>query len=91
MKRALEMSNTRFMRIVLSQLSLAALLLVSPVARPQLKAQARAKINVSELGPQVGERVPDFSLRDQNGQTQTLQSIMVPKGAMLVFYRSADW
>jgi hypothetical protein len=49
------------------------------------------KIDVSKLGPQVGQRVPDFSLQDQNGQTQTLRSIMGPKGAMLVFVRSADW
>ena len=52
---------------------------------------ARPKIDVSKLGPQVGERVPDFSLNDQNGKTWTPQSIMGPKGAMLVFYRSADW
>lgn len=51
----------------------------------------RQKIDVSKLGPQVGDRVPDFSLKDQNGKTQTLQSIMGPKGAMLVFIRSADW
>jgi hypothetical protein len=79
------------MRIILPQLSLAALLLISPVARPKLMAQSRAKIDVSKLGPQVGERIPDFSLKDQNGHTQMLQSIMGPKGAMLVFYRSADW
>jgi hypothetical protein len=53
--------------------------------------QPRQKIDVSKLGPQVGERVPDFSLKDQAGKTQTLQSIMGPKGAMLVFLRSADW
>jgi hypothetical protein len=51
----------------------------------------RQKIDVSKLGPQVGERVPDFSLPDQNGKAQTLQSILGPKGAMLVFIRSADW
>ena len=49
------------------------------------------KIDVSKLGPQVGGRVPDFSLKDQNAKTWTLQSIMGPKGAMLVFFRSADW
>jgi hypothetical protein len=54
-------------------------------------AQSPAKIDVSKLGPHVGERVPDFSLKDQNGKTRTLQSIMGPKGAMLVFFRSADW
>ena len=52
---------------------------------------SRQKIDVSKLGPQVGERVPDFGLPDQNGKTQTLQSIMGSKGAMLVFVRSADW
>lgn len=51
----------------------------------------RQKIDVSKLGPQVGERVPDFSLSDQDGKTWTLQSIMGPKGAMVVFIRSADW
>ena len=42
-------------------------------------------------GPAVGETVPDFRLADQNGAFQTLHSIMGAKGAMLVFYRSADW
>ena len=51
----------------------------------------RAPIDVSTLGPQVDTRVPDFALNDQNGKTWTLQSVMGPKGAMLVFYRSADW
>ena len=51
----------------------------------------RTRVDVSALGPQVGERVPDFSLQDQNGKTWTRQSIMGPKGAMLVFVRSADW
>ena len=49
------------------------------------------KIDLSKLGPQVGERIPDFSLTDQNGKPWNLQSIIGPKGAMLVFYRSADW
>ena len=53
--------------------------------------QARAKIDVSKLGPQVGDKVPDFSLPDQTGTVKTLQSIMGPKGAMLLFIRSADW
>ena len=61
-----------------------------PSAQPSTWS-ARTPIDVSKLGPQVGERVPDFSLKDQNGTVWTLQSIMGPKGAMLVFYRSADW
>ena len=48
-------------------------------------------IDPQTLGPKVGERVPDFSLPDQNGTTRSLQSLLGPKGAVLVFYRSADW
>lgn len=44
-----------------------------------------------KTGPAVGEPIPAFSLPDQNGRTQTLATIAGPKGAMLVFYRSADW
>ena len=42
-------------------------------------------------GPAAGSPVPDFSAPDQAGRIQTLKSIMGPKGAMLVFFRSADW
>lgn len=42
-------------------------------------------------GPAVGSAVPEFSAPDQTGKTQTLKSIMGPKGVMLVFFRSADW
>jgi hypothetical protein len=41
------------------------------------------------LGP--GANVPGFSLPDQNGTSQTFDSIRGSKGAMIVFYRSADW
>ena len=56
-----------------------------------MEAQEREPIDVSALGPQVGERVPDFSLPDQHGRVQTLESIMGEKGAMILFHRSADW
>jgi hypothetical protein len=52
---------------------------------------ARKPIDVSRLGPQVGQRVPGFNLKDQNGKRWTLQAILGAKGAMLVFFRSADW
>ena len=62
------------------------------VGQPTMTAQPpRTPIDVSKLGPKVGDRVPDFTLKDQNGEPWTLPSIMGPKGAMLVFYRSADW
>ena len=48
-------------------------------------------MDVSSLGPQVGERVPDFALPDQYGKVQTLESIMGERGAMILFHRSANW
>lgn len=54
-------------------------------------AGARTRIDVSKLGPQVGQIVPDFRLSDQSGRIWTRASIMGPKGALLLFYRSADW
>ena len=42
-------------------------------------------------GPEPGRAVPQFRLQDQKGVYRTLQSVMGPKGVMLVFYRSADW
>jgi hypothetical protein len=42
-------------------------------------------------GPTIGQPVPEFSLQDQSGRTQTLKSVSGPKGTMLVFFRSADW
>ena len=75
--------------------SIAALLSLSLCAAlasgGQGPAPARQKIDVSKLGPQVGQRVPDFSLPDQNGRVRNLGSIMGPRGAMIVFIRSADW
>lgn len=44
-----------------------------------------------KTGLEVGQQVPAFSARDQEGRNQSLKSIMGPKGAMLVFFRSADW
>ena len=43
------------------------------------------------VGPQVGSKVPAFTLPDQTGQSRTLASLMGPKGAIIVFFRSADW
>jgi hypothetical protein len=50
-----------------------------------LAAQAPA------TGVAPGAAIPAFSLPDQNGTPRTFNDIRGPKGAMLVFYRSADW
>ncbi len=64
------------------------LLLVAGAVRP---GQQKTASDLDRLGPQVGQRVPDFTLPDQNGKSHTLKSILGPNGAILVFYRSADW
>lgn len=63
----------------------------SSVADEPPATEGRTPINVASLGPQVGEQVPTFSLPDQNGQVRTLESVLGPNGALLLFYRSADW
>jgi hypothetical protein len=73
------------------QLIVSLALLLTSLLPPLAQAQTRERIDVSKLGPQVGERVPDFTLVDQTGRTRNLESIMGPRGAMLVFIRSADW
>jgi hypothetical protein len=74
------------MRRLRATLVLAALCFVAAAGQ-----QAPPLPDVSGAGPQVGQVVPDFSLTDQGGRAWTRQSIMGPRGAMLVFFRSADW
>ena len=66
-------------------------LLVVSVRATQQQPAPPALPDVQTLGPQVGTRVPDFTLLDQKGQSRTLASLIGPKGLMLVFFRSADW
>jgi hypothetical protein len=68
-----------------------AVVVLAAMLQPTGQERTRERIDLSKLGPQVGERVPDFSLIDQTGRTRDLQSIMGRRGAMLVFIRSADW
>ncbi len=48
-------------------------------------------IDLESLGPKIGEAVPSFTLSDQHGTPRALSSFLGPKGAILVFFRSADW
>ncbi len=45
----------------------------------------------ADYGPPIGSPMPLFEARDQNGRTRTLHDILGPNGAVLVFFRSADW
>jgi peroxiredoxin len=53
--------------------------------------QAVPGVDVTRLGPQVGDPIADFRLTDQDGTTRTRDGLMGPNGLMLVFSRSADW
>jgi hypothetical protein len=44
-----------------------------------------------DYGPPVGAEMPNFDLQDQNGEWQSLKNLLRPKGALIVFFRSADW
>ncbi len=52
---------------------------------------AQAAKHPIATGPAIGAHVPQFEAPDQDGKEHTLQSLMGPKGAILIFYRSADW
>ena len=64
---------------------------VLAAATTVLAAQAPPAVDTSAIGPQVGAVAPAFSGIDQFGKPHTLAAAMGPKGAMLVFFRSADW
>jgi hypothetical protein len=66
------------------------LVLVATLMSTDLFAQA-PPIDTTTIGPQVGATVPPIAGVDQFGNPQTLSSIYGPKGAMLVFFRSAEW
>jgi peroxiredoxin len=52
----------------------------------------RASIQaLTSFGLDLGRTAPAFSVRDQFGREQTLETLKGPKGTVLLFYRSADW
>jgi hypothetical protein len=50
-----------------------------------------ASIELMSIGVAVGQKAPAFSLRDQFGRKQTLDSLKGANGTVLLFFRSADW
>ena len=43
------------------------------------------------IGLQVGEKAPNFKLRDQFDHDQSSESLKGSNGTVLLFFRSADW
>jgi hypothetical protein len=50
-----------------------------------------ASSELMSIGLAVGQKAPAFSLRDEFGQEQTLDSLRGTNGTILLFFRSADW
>jgi hypothetical protein len=50
-----------------------------------------SSIDSMSIGLPVGQKAPPFSVRDQLGHTQTLDTLKAPNGTVLLFFRSADW
>jgi hypothetical protein len=48
-------------------------------------------LELMSIGLAVGQKAPDFSLYDQNGRVQSLESLKGTNGTVLLFFRSADW
>lgn len=44
-----------------------------------------------DFGPPVGAKMAGFELPDQDGKVRALGSLLGPKGAVILFFRSADW
>jgi hypothetical protein len=45
------------------------------------------QVPLSAQAPRVGEKAPEFSLPDQNGESVALTDLLSPNGAVLIFYR----
>ncbi len=47
--------------------------------------------SAEDSGLQPGDKAPAFTLQDQDGHPETLQSLAGPNGLLVLFNRSADW
>jgi hypothetical protein len=50
-----------------------------------------ASMDPMSIGLAVGQRAPAFSVHDQFGRLQTLDTLKGTNGTVLLFFRSADW
>jgi hypothetical protein len=53
---------------------------------PQFDPNANLK-----TGPEIGQKIPEFSAVDQTGKVRNFDSLKGPKGLVLFFNRSVDW
>lgn len=61
------------------------------IAPSEFQDFVKAQNDDATTGLQVGERIPDFALTDQNDNQKRLHDLTGPSGLLLAFSRSADW
>jgi hypothetical protein len=68
-------------------------LLFTPVSFTDADPAAVRKLlsDASDVGLAAGALLPEFRLKDQDGQERDRGSLSAPNGLVLVFFRSADW
>ena len=71
--------------------ALAVALLIATGVMGQIPKVTKTADKQKEVGPAVGERIPNFKARDQMGRERSLSSLAGPNGLLLLFVRSADW
>ena len=53
--------------------------------------QAPPPKNPFDVGLRVGQNIPRFQLKSQNGRELDFNAVRGPNGLALLFFRSADW
>jgi hypothetical protein len=48
-------------------------------------------MELMSIGLSVGQKAAPFSIPDQFGHVQSLDTLKGPNGTLLLFFRSADW
>jgi hypothetical protein len=64
--------------------------LASPALAQDAGRRSRIPPNLT-TGPEIGARIPMFAAVDQHGARRHFDDIKGQAGAMILFYRSADW
>ena len=59
--------------------------------RPQVFDRWDSTDDGMKTGPAVGEIIPEFVAENQDGTLTSFEDIKGPKGAVILFHRSADW
>lgn len=74
------------MRKLLAVLAFGVFILMTLVRPPIVSAQSATKEGPPPMTVKVGDKVPDFTLKDQNGKDVSLHDYLGKKNLVLAFY-----